>query len=164
MKTRPLRDDYKLKSTTFPEGFVFLQDTREQRSPLISRIPKGLVIKSCTLHNGDYSVLGFEGKFAIERKGISDLFPYCSSEREKTQAKMARFKEMDWVGLVIEAKERDILQYQQFTKVHPETIRGALISFEIRYGIHIYYNNDRAEIVRWMLDRAVKYWKVQHEV
>jgi DNA excision repair protein ERCC-4 len=164
MKARPLPEDYKLNTPEFPDGFVLVQDTREQRSPLITRIPKGLIIKSDTLHDGDYSILGYEDRFAIERKGISDLYPYCSSDQENTKKKMARFRDFDFVGLVIEAKESEILRFQQFSKVHPEVIRGALTSFEVRYGVHIYYSNDRSNIVRWMLDRAIKYWKVQHEI
>lgn len=158
---------YKLKPTIIPDNFVLITDTREQK-PLFARMPKGLTIQSAKLDNGDYSVKGFESIFAIERKQISDLFPYCSTEREKTVKKMERFKEISlkggWVGLVIENRESDIYQFQHFTKVHPEVIRGALTSFSIRYGVHVYFAGNRDNAARWVLDHAVKFYNVNHEL
>ncbi len=164
-KPRPYDFTYKLKPTEFPDGFVLIQDTREQR-PLFSskRLPPGLVIKSTALQDGDYSVLGYENKFSIERKGLSDLVQYCSSQRKETVRKMMRFAQMDFAGLVIEEREAECLVPTQWGRVSPEVIRQALISFELRYKIHIYYNSDTNAIARWILDRAVKYWKIQHEV
>ena len=158
---------YELKPTVIPSGFVLLQDTREQRS-LFTRIPKGLTIQSTTLHDGDYSVQGFSNLFAIERKFSGDLYPYCSTEREKTQAKMRRFKSMvdagGWVGLCIEDKESNIYQYQTFTKVNPEVVRGSIISFAIRYHVQVYFAGNRDNAARWILDHAVRFWNVIHEL
>ena len=152
---------YTLKPTIIPDNFTLLQDTREQR-PLFARIPKGLTIQAKTLHHGDYSVKGFENQICFERKS-NDLFAYCSSEREKTVKKMKAFKSFEFVGLIIELRESEIYQFQQHTKVHPEVIRGALLSFQIRYGVHIYYGS-RENCARWLLDCAVKFYNVKHEV
>jgi ERCC4-type nuclease len=158
---------YILKPTEIPPGFVLLQDTREQRG-LFVRIPKGLTIQSTTLKNGDYSILGFDHLFCIERKQISDLFPYCSTEREKTVKKMQRFRQMvdlgGWVGLCIENKESEVYQHQVFTKVHPEVVRGAIISFAIRYHINVYFAGNRDNASRWIMDHACRFWKIAHEV
>ena len=167
MKERPWSSDprhlkpYTLKPTPIPPNFTLLVDTREQR-PLFARIPKGLTIQACTLSNGDYSVQGFANKICFERKA-ADLFPYCSSEREKTVTKMKRFKGFEFVGLIIELRESEIYQFQEHTKVHPEVIRGAILSFEIRYGVHVYYGN-REQCARKLLDWAVKFWNVKHEI
>ena len=153
---------YKLVGFKFPENFVLVADTREQR-PLFTRFPPGLVIKSATLKDGDYSVMGFEGKIAFERKGISDLFPYCSTERDKTIKKMKRFCDMEFAGLIIEAEEKDVLRFQQFTQVHPEVVRGAITSFQVRYGVHVRFGS-REDIARWMLDIMIKYYLIKKEV
>ena len=152
---------YVLKPIVFPEGFVLVQDTREVK-PLFARVPKGLTVMSATLSNGDYSIKGFESQICFERKA-SDIFSYCSSEREKTLIKMRRFKKFEFVGLVIEGRESDLYQFQQHTKVHPEVIRGALTSFQIRYGIHVYIGN-RENCTRWLLDCCVKFYNVKKEV
>jgi ERCC4-type nuclease len=152
---------YTLKPTVFPDGFVLLQDTREAR-PLFTRIPKGLTVMSETLSYGDYSILGLEDVFCVERKA-NDLYAYCSTERDKTLKKMKEFKNMEFVGLIIEGRESEIYQHQQHTKVHPECVRGALISFQIRYGVHLYIGS-RDNCIRTLLDWAVKFWTVKHEV
>ena len=95
---------YSLKPTLIPDGFVLVQDTREQR-PLFARIPKGLTVSSATLKFGDYSVKGFEDKICFERKSM-DLWGYCSSEREKTVKKMLQFKSMEFVGLIRSEERR----------------------------------------------------------
>lgn len=151
---------YTLKPTPIPPGFTLIVDTREQRS-LFTRVPKGLTIRSATLHDGDYSVAGFEDKICFERKS-SDIFPYCSVDHDKTKRKMERFKNFEFVGLIIEIKEADLFQFQQMTKVHPEVVRAALTSFEVRYGVHIYYGN-RENCARWLLDKAVKFFNIKHE-
>lgn len=164
MKENPYEDrslkPYSLRPTVLPDGFVLVQDTREQR-PLFARIPKGLTIASATLQDGDYSIKGFQDVFAIERKS-HDLYGYCTGERDKTQVKMIRFRKMEFVGLAIEMKESDVYQFQQFSKAHPEQIRGALISFQVRYRVHVHFGS-RDSCARWILDCAVKFWNIKHE-
>ena len=81
---------------------------------------------------------------------------------------MAKFREIvcagGFVGLVIEALEADILSGYIMSRVSPETARQALISFEVRYGLHLYYSRSRRDIARWVLDRAIKFYKIQREV
>ena len=153
---------YTLKPTVIPEGFVLCVDTREVKS-LFQRVPKGLTIMSTTLTDGDYSVFGMTDKICFERK-VGDIFSYCTAEQEKTKKKMARFKDFEFVGLVIEiARETELFQFQQFTKAHPEAIRGALISFEVKSNVHIYYGN-RENCARWLLDRAIRFYRLKKEV
>lgn len=166
MKSHPTNELYTLKPTLIPDGFILLQDTREQKA-LFTRIPKGLTIQSKTLQDGDYSILGLSHLFAIERKFMGDLYPYCSTEREKTVEKMKRFRKISeaggWVGLCIEEKESNIYQHQLFTRIHPEVIRGAIISFSVRYHVHVYFAGNRENAARWILDHAVRFWNIQHE-
>ena len=158
---------HKLKPITFPDGFILVIDTREQE-PLFRRPPKGLVTVRQTLHNGDYSIKGFEDRFAVERKKISDLYSYLGKESARTIEKLKRLREYEWAALVIEADEATVLQTSPdaaiFGKMHPEAIRARLVSIEVRYGIHIYYNKSRNSISRWLLDRAVKFYNVRREV
>ena len=163
MKLKPiLIHGNNLKPFRYPDGFVLVQDTREQR-PLFNSPPEGLEIVTDTLYQGDYSIRGFEDKFCIERKQISDFYSYIGKERERTIKKMEAFNEMRFAGLVIEASESDILNGFHMSRVSPETARQALVSFEIRYGVHVYYSKSRHDIRRWCLDRAIKFYKVMRE-
>lgn len=169
-------------SFDIPAGFVLLQDNREQSPLFLSPrainsnlehtgvgAEEGLEVHDCTVHNGDYSIQGLEHLFAIERKGLSDLHSYCGREREaKTIPKMERFKQMvdagGWVGLVIEASEQSAWLGPIQSKMHPNQIRGNLVGFEVRYGVHIFYSSRRDELARWVLDRAIKFYKVRKEL
>lgn len=154
---------YKPKSYIFPPGMVVLVDTREQLPLFDKQLPKGLVLCSHTLKDGDYSIGGHQDAFAIERKCLSDLIPYCTAEHAKTKAKMERFAKMEWVGLTVEARESEIYSPYTFSNTSPESIRQALVSFSIRYGVHVYIGS-RDNITRWMLDRMIKYYKVKREL
>ena len=165
MRAKPRTDTvkpYEPKPLEFPSGFVLIQDTREQR-PLFTRLPKGLVVCSATLKDGDYSVKGFENSIAFERKGISDLYPYCSTERDKTIEKMKRLSHMDFAALVIEARESEVFQHQAFTRVHPATVAGAIISFRVRYHVHVFFGN-RDNCARYILEHALRFYNIAHEV
>ena len=160
---------FTFKSTIFPPDFVLKIDTREQQSPLfLSKPPKGLMVMRDTLHNGDYGIKGFDN-FCIEKKYAGDLFPYCSSEMvAKTIPKMERFREIidkgGWVGLVIEDTMSNIYKWQEYTNIHPESVRGALVSFAIRYGVHVHFAGNRVNTAQWILDHAVKWYNVQKEL
>jgi ERCC4-type nuclease len=155
-----------LKPSVVPDGFALVVDTREQR-PLFVNTPGDFNVTTDTLHYGDYTIRGFENIFAIERKKMSDFYSYIGKERDRTIKKMMCFREMvssgGFVGLVIEASESDVLSGYLMSRVSPETARQALVSFEIRYGVHIYYSKSRYDIARWILDRAIKFYRVMRE-
>lgn len=157
----------KLKAFKIPDGLILVVDTREQQ-PLFTRPPKGLTVTTATLLHGDISIKGFEDKFVCERKKISDFFSFIGKQRKRTVHKMEQFRDIvqagGFVGLVIEASEPDILTGYMMSRVPPEVARQALVSFEIRYGVHIYYSKSRNDIARWVLDRAIKFFKIQREV
>ena len=153
-----------IKDVNIPRDFTLLQDTREQK-PLFKDQP---FIESATLTRGDYSVKYFEDVFTVERKQLSDFYGYIGRERYRTTAKMETFRDMisrgGWVGLAIEASEADLLTGYVMSKVPPEVARQALVSFEVRYGVHVFYSRSRRDIARWILDRAIKFFRIQMEV
>ena len=119
------------------------------------------------LYNGDYSILGLENLFTIERKMISDFLAYIGKERNiKTVHKLGRFKHMinrgGWVGLIIEAAEEELMKGSIYSKITPEMIRQSLISMRVRWGIHVYFNPDRDYLKRFVVDHAIKFWNVWH--
>jgi ERCC4-type nuclease len=165
LETTDLRNNG-LKPFKVPDGLVLIQDTREQR-PLFTSPPEGLEVVRDALPYGDYSLRGFEDEFCIERKQLSDFYAYIGRERHRTLKKMEEFRSITssggFVGLVIETTEADLLAGYIMTRVSPETARQALISFEMRYGVHVYYSRSRNDIARWILDRAIKFYQIQRE-
>ena len=151
-----------LKPHIIPDGMIVVIDTREQNPLWLPKPMKDLVIMRGTLQNGDYSIRGHESTFAIERKQ-ADLFPYLTSEREKTKIKLNRLKEYEFKALVIEYEEDELYMPHFFTEISPEVIRQSLISFEVKYGLHVFYG-DRKALERKVLDWMVYYWKFKRNV
>jgi len=156
-----------LKLAKIPGGMILVVDTREQR-PLFTEPTDELVVVAASLPHGDYSLQGFEDRFCIERKQVSDFYTYIGKERNRTTKKMEQFREIvsagGFVGLAVEASEADLLSGFVMSRVSPETARQALVSFEVRYGVHLYYSRSRRDIERWILDRAVKFYRIAREV
>ena len=70
---------------------------------------------------------------------------------------------MDRAWVAIEGTEDEPLSYQLYSKVKPETVRGTLASWEIRYRVGFYYQPDRSKLERWVLDRFIKYYRYRTE-
>lgn len=137
-------------------------DSREQAPLFLDHPPKGLVMVRDTLQVGDYSIKGFEGKIAVERKTIPDLLNCLGNDRERFKRGLEKLQRYEWKGLVVEGAESDLYQYHDFSLMHPESVRASVASIEIRYGIHFFYGK-RGDIERWTLDRLIKFWKVKRE-
>lgn len=151
-----------LKPHIIPKDMIVIIDTREQNPLWLPKPMKDLVITRGTLSNGDYSLRGHESTFAIERKQ-NDIFAYLTSERERTKVKLERLKRYEFAALVIEFEEDELYMPHFFTEISPEVIRQSLISFEIKYGIHVFYG-DRKALERKVLDWMIYYWKIKRMV
>jgi len=148
------RTDPLVKPYVFQDDFCLVIDTREQH-PLFHPLPKGLLVVRDTLTHGDYSIRGFEDRVAIERKKMSDLMSYIGVERERTVAKLNAMRDMDFKALVVEETWDDLFLPKSYSKVPAETIRQALVSFNIRFGLHIFVHPYRDVIERWTMDRLI---------
>jgi ERCC4-type nuclease len=151
-----------LKPHKIPNDMIVIIDTREQNPLWLPKPIKDLVITRGTLSNGDYSLRGHESTFAIERKQ-NDIFSYLTSEREKTKIKLERLREYEFAALVIEFEEDELYMPHFYTDVSPEVVRQSLVSFEIKYGVHVFYG-DRKALERKVLDWMIYYWKFKRGV
>lgn len=153
-----------LKPYKIPPGFVLIKDTREQL-PLFEDPPAGLIIVTATLHHGDYSVRGFEDRIGIERKQMSDLYSYVGKEREKTVRKLEKLSRLDFAALVVEASFEDLkVPYSFSSRITPEMIRQFIVSVNVRYNVHVFCDRDRRNLEQYIVDRCLKYYKIQREV
>ena len=161
----------KLKPFKIPEDLVLRVDTREQDPLFINskfEYTGKLIVQVMKLDHGDYSIKGFEDKFAIERKMMSDFYSYIGKERKRTIKKMEKFREIiqsgGFVMLAIECSEAEIMSGNMYSTLSPEVARGAINSFRMRYGVHIYYNKERRMLERAVLDSCIKFYNIMREV
>ena len=136
---------------------MLVVDTREQSALFLSKPPKGLLFVRDTLIAGDYSVKGFEDSIAIERKSLHDFYGSIGNGRERFKRELLRLKGYSWAALVIEATEEHVISANtMYSAMHPESIKGTLVSICIRYRLPIYFAKDRDAAQNWILRHLVK--------
>jgi DNA excision repair protein ERCC-4 len=131
--------------------YTVVVDTREQR-PLVDE-EDGAVVK--TLLAGDYSILGYESRFALERKSLADLFQTVTAGHDRFHRELMRARPYDYFGLLIEGSWSSIQQKRfvgaQHSRVSGPTVAKIVATIHVRYGIPVWCCRDRAEA------RAVMY-------
>jgi ERCC4-type nuclease len=162
---------FKIDDKLLDLGFTLVVDTREQSPLWFGKQKKkgtemdikrwGLRFIVDTLQVGDYSIRGFEDDFIIERKSCSDLFSSCGKGHKKFKERLEKMSKCDYAALLIEGSEDYVLNYHEYTRVHPNVIRQSLAKWEVEFGIHIYYASTRTDAKRWLVDRAVKFFRMK---
>ena len=67
-----------------PISPTIIIDTREQRPLTFKHFPS---VTAC-LSEGDYSILGYEGRFTVERKSIADLVGSVTHDRARFEREL----------------------------------------------------------------------------
>lgn len=107
-------------------------DTREQTPLTMRRLPS----VSGTLTSGDYSFLGGEEHFAIERKSIADLVACCIGEnRERFERELRRLRGYQFARLLIVGCREAIRMHRYRSAVSPWAVLCTMNAFEARYNI-----------------------------
>lgn len=143
-----------------PKGLVIIRDTREQLPySFNNKIP--YIDKA--LKFGDYSIKGYESKISIERKSASDFYGTIAQGRERFNRMLCRMNKAEFKGLVIECSEEELLTPElSYSNIHPNSVYGSIISFEIKHGVHIYYGDRKACQIK-IINLFVKFWKLKKE-
>jgi ERCC4-type nuclease len=129
---------------------VIVVDTREQTPLPFSK----LATVPGTLMTGDYSILGLESLFAIERKSVSDLVGCCMGEnRPRLERELHRLRGFRFKRLLIVGTEAQILQGDYCSNIKPQAVLGTLGAFEARYDLPVVFKPSpelaAAQIERW---------------
>ena len=135
--------------------FTIIVDTRENLSYSFANIkPKPKLVYQ-GLKTGDYSLVGFEDSgITIERKEKSDLFGSVGGGRKRFQNEFRRLSKFEYAALVIECSLGDIfLKPPQHSQMKPKIVLRTLLSWSIRYNVHIWACPDRnfAERLTYLL-------------
>ena len=159
--------------------FRIVVDTREQFPYDFSRIPprgkdggKFLTIPTVRsgLESGDYSIEGFEGRVAIERKSLEDLYSTLGDGRERFEREFERLSTYDFAAVVIEANIQEIWRPEETrgstwrSRLNPKSVEGTIVAWSVRYPrVHWWpMGTRRASEIRtfWALER---FWEERQE-
>ena len=135
-----------MKTTPTP---TIITDTREQDPLTFANLPT----ERRTLTTGDYSVLGFERDFCIERKSVADLVQSATFERERFERELVRMRGYSFRRLLIVGTLADIEAHRYRSQTNPKSVIASVTAFEIRYQLPVCYcptpEAAAAQIERW---------------
>jgi ERCC4-type nuclease len=111
-------------------------DSREQCPLRFEHLPcvvRGLV-------TSDYSIVGFESEFGIERKSIEDVVACTMGEnRERFERELHRLRGFRFKRLVI-IGSRGLIETQRYrSRISPKAVLATLAAFEVRWDIPIIF-------------------------
>lgn len=149
------------------------QDTREQSVYAFEGIGwdasdgggpgKTLTIETVrgTLKSGDYSLVGYESRVAVERKSLADLYGTLGQGRDRFERELVRLSAMEFAAVVVEATWPEVCaEPPDHTKLPPKIVFRSVVAWSVRYPtVHWIPAGPRrlAEITTFrLLERFVK--------
>lgn len=136
-------------------GFTIAIDTREQKPYTFGKHP----VERVGLKTGDYSIVGLEEKVCVERKSKSDAYGTIGSGRERFERELERMTWFDRAFIVIESSLDHFLIPPTHSGLHPHSAINSLISWEIRYGVHVHFCGKRKHAQTFTFRILEKYWR-----
>jgi len=141
-------------------------DTREKLPYTFTNPPKDWKVEIVFSHlpTGDYSLLGHEDVFCIERKSLSDLFGTIGGRTRRTRFsnQLIRMRGMPRSCVVVEAHreivelgppyytgKEDILKYAA-------RVYSTIIGWSVRPGIPFYFFRNRRQAEAWVTKYLIK--------
>ena len=136
--------------------YVIAVDTREQAPfPLL-----GFASMRKTLKAGDYSIVGYEDKVAVERKSYQDAWGSMSGERARFEKCVKRLAELDRAAIVIECGLTQLtVQPSYIQRTNAASVVGGLISWSCQYRIPVFFSDTREQAERITLRFLAAYFK-----
>src|SRR6516162_8097273 len=120
-----------------------------------------------TLYSGDYSVLGLEDSFAVERKSLDDLANCClSSNRDRFEHELHRLRGYRFKRLLVVGTHAEIEAQRYHSRIAPKAVLATLAAFEVRYDLPIVFCSTPEEaaiaIERWAVYFSREVIKLVH--
>ncbi len=133
-------------------------DTREQKPLWV----KNIVSKK--LNVGDYSLEGFEDRISIERKSLIDLFGTLGGGHKRFKKELEKSRSYDYFAIVIEGSYTKCLEKDfvgsYYSKMRGYVITSILFTLHIKYGINIFFANNRIEAKKIIKEIFKSYTKI----
>ena len=130
-------------------------DTREQLPYAFT----GYTVQRATLPTGDYSLLGYEHRIAIERKSREDAYGVVGSGRKRFTACLERLAALDQACIVIECSLAQFATPPERTLIDARMAVGSFISWMVAYRVPVIWCDSRAYAERIVIRFLAAYLK-----
>jgi ERCC4-type nuclease len=114
-------------------------------------------VEPATLGTGDYSIVGFEDKIAVERKSIDDLLGCLTSGRERFERELSRARSLDRFCVVVEASFEDLAKGMYSSAIKPHDACQSVIAWQIRYDTPFIFAGSRKACEYYTYSFLAKY-------
>lgn len=136
---------------SIPKDLIIIRDNNEQKPYQFTECK--YIDKS--IDCGDYTIQGYEDQIIIERKEINDFYGSITHGRDRFDRMWERCKDAEFKGLLIEAREEEVYcPCMSWSGINPNSIYGSIVSFEIKYNVHVYCNTKemcRQRLLNWII-------------
>ena len=116
-------------------------DTREQMPWAFS--PR-VTVHRAPLRAGDYSLVGAEERFAIERKSVADLIHSLTTERDRFVRELQLLRGYEWSAVFVEGDLAAIARGDFRSYASPESIVGSCAWIATDVGVPVVFCGTRA--------------------
>ena len=116
-----------------------------------------------TLKTGDYSLFGYEDQITVERKTKADAYGTIGKGRTRFIKELERLSEIDYSAIVVEASLTNFIEPPRFSQLNPKSAINSLLAWSIRYGVHVYFADNRVMGNLLTLRLLERYWKKLNE-
>lgn len=141
------------------ETFTLIIDTREQ-TPFV--FPGTITTTRGTLHTGDYSIVGYEDRFTIERKSLADLVQTIIHNRARFERELERMRPFDFRRVIVTAPFMDVARGNYaHSHANPRAVVASIAAFEVRYNVPFIFAADKREAQRRVEQWARMYVREQ---
>lgn len=131
-------------------------DSREQRAYGF----KNAVVKA--LRTGDYSIVGLEGRIAIERKTKDDAYKSITQGYARFAREAERLAALDYGAIVVECSLEELLRPPRHARINPRVVARVLLRWSVAYRLPIFFAGTRA-LGRAVTERLLlEYWHRRH--
>ena len=134
---------------------VIVIDSREQL-PLSF---EGFETVRKALPAGDYSILGHEACFAIERKTRDDFIQSVTRSRDRFFRELGRLAAYDFKCVVIEATMKQIIERCYRSGAHPNALLGTIAAIIFNFGCPVFFCSNRQGAVQFVTSLLVHYYR-----
>ena len=113
------------------------------------------------LDAGDYSIVGYENEFVIERKSISDLVGTLTTGHKRFNAEIERSKKLKYFAIIIEGTINDVMKGIRYSKTPGYVVSSILFTIHMKYNIPVFFCRDRTECKTVIRELAKTFIKQQ---
>lgn len=106
----------------------------------------------------DYSIIGRETAWAIERKSLADYVGSITAGRDRFFRELDELRGYEFKRIIVEADACDVTLMHYRSSVHPNSVWGTTYKIEVDFGIPVIFCGDHDQSAKWVQGILTRLW------